>query len=353
MKDFFISYNKADKPWAEWIAWQLEEAKFTTVIQAWDFRPASNFVFDMQKALMETERTIAVLSPDYLTSCFTAPEWSAVFANDPTGEKGLLVPVRVRDCTATGLLKAIVNIDLVGENEAAAKAALLAGLERGRVKPVNAPAFPGGSLFKSVPPQRTVPTKPDFPGPSVSVMPKIWNVPHPRNPNFTGRVALLDQLHAALAQNKPTALTQAIHGLGGMGKTQLALEYAYRHSGDYAIVWWLRAEQVATLAADYAALAKELDLPEKDQQDQNVIVAAVKKALAQRNDWLLIFDNAETPEALRPYLPTANTGRIIITSRNPDWHGVGAAFTVETLPQPEAVELLHKITGLEDAKAAG
>jgi hypothetical protein len=68
MKNFFISYNRADKAWAEWIAWQLEKAGFTTVIQAWDFRPGSNFVLEMQQAATEAERTVAVLSPDYLKS---------------------------------------------------------------------------------------------------------------------------------------------------------------------------------------------------------------------------------------------------------------------------------------------
>jgi hypothetical protein len=100
MPDFFISYNRADLPWAEWIAWQLEVAGYTTMLQAWDFRPGSNFVFKMQRAAAEAERTIAVLSPDYVQARFTQPEWAAAFAQDPTGEKGTLLPVHVRECTA-------------------------------------------------------------------------------------------------------------------------------------------------------------------------------------------------------------------------------------------------------------
>ena len=97
VKDFFISYNKADRTWAEWIAWQLEEAGFTVVIQAWDFRPGGNFVLDMQKASAETERVIAVLSPDYLASRFTQPEWAVAFAKDPMSRNGALLPVRVHE----------------------------------------------------------------------------------------------------------------------------------------------------------------------------------------------------------------------------------------------------------------
>src|SRR5262245_34632846 len=121
MNDFFISYNKADRQWAEWIAWQLEEAGFTTIIQAWDFRPGGNFVLDMQRASTQSERIIAVLSPDYFASQFTAPEWAVAFAKDPTGERKSLLPVCVRECELNGLLPQIVYIDLVGVNESEAK----------------------------------------------------------------------------------------------------------------------------------------------------------------------------------------------------------------------------------------
>ena len=78
-KDFFVSYNRHDKTWAEWIAWTLEAAGYTVVIQVWDFRPGGNFVLDMQRAAAQAERTIAVLSRTYLESQFTQPEWAAAF----------------------------------------------------------------------------------------------------------------------------------------------------------------------------------------------------------------------------------------------------------------------------------
>ena len=99
MKDYFISYNRADRTWAEWIAWQLESAGYTTVLQAWDFRPGGNFVIEMQRTTAEAERTLAVLSPDYIAARFTQPEWAAAFAQDPTSEKGTLLPMRVREMT--------------------------------------------------------------------------------------------------------------------------------------------------------------------------------------------------------------------------------------------------------------
>src|SRR5215207_4935637 len=107
MKDFFISYNSADCGWAEWVAWQLEAAGYTTILQAWDFRPGSNFLLEMQRAASEAKRTILILSSAYLAARYTQPEWAAALARDPTGERGLLVPVRVEECNLTGLLPPI------------------------------------------------------------------------------------------------------------------------------------------------------------------------------------------------------------------------------------------------------
>lgn len=157
MKDFFVSYNKADRQWAEWIAWQLEEAGFTTVIQAWDFRPGSNFVLEMHQAAATAERTIAVLSPDYLQSLYTQPEWAAAFAQDPTSAQKKLLPVRVRECKLEGLLAQIVYIDLTNADADSAKEALLAGIKRERAKPTAQPGFPG-------PAHHAVSTQPSFPG---------------------------------------------------------------------------------------------------------------------------------------------------------------------------------------------
>ena len=142
MKDFFISYNRFDKSWAEWIAWTLEEAGYSVVIQAWDFRPGGNFILDMQRAAAETEKTIAVLSDTYLKSAFTQPEWAAAFAQDPSALERKLIPVRVKDCQPEGMLKPIVYVDLVGTSKAEAKQKLLEMLQA-RLKPDQEPDFPG------------------------------------------------------------------------------------------------------------------------------------------------------------------------------------------------------------------
>lgn len=142
MKDFFISYNHADRQWAEWIAWNLEEAGHTAILQAWDFRPGSNFALEMHASAQAAARTIAVLSPDYLNAPYTLAEWASAFSQDPTSKKGKLLPIKVRECDPTGLLKQIVYINLVGLSKEEARKSLLEGVSLERAKPAIQPAFP-------------------------------------------------------------------------------------------------------------------------------------------------------------------------------------------------------------------
>ena len=151
MKDFFISYTETNEAWAEWIAWTLEEAKYSTVLQAWDFYAGSNFVVNMQRALQEAKRVIAVLSPNYIQSEFGGAEWAVAFAEDPLALKSKLVPVLVEPCQELpGLLRPIVRIDIVGLDEVTARQVLLAGLTSQRKKPPTAPPFPTKPLPQTV-----------------------------------------------------------------------------------------------------------------------------------------------------------------------------------------------------------
>jgi len=99
-----------------------------------------------------------------------------------------------------------------------------------------------------------------------------------------------------------------VHGLGGVGKTQLAAEYAYRHAADYELVWWIKSEEPATLASDYGMLATALELPQKQEREQAVVVAAVRAWLNHSGGWLLVFDNARKAQDVRDYLPQNAAG---------------------------------------------
>jgi Tfp pilus assembly protein PilF len=183
---------------------------------------------------------------------------------------------------------------------------------------------------------------------------RIWNVPHLRNRNFTGREAELAELRASLLAGETAALiqTQAITGLGGVGKTQLAVEYAYRNSANYDVVWWVRSEDTTTLASDYAGLAVKLNLPEKDATEQRVIVEAVKEWLRQNQGWLLIFDNAVDAPSISDYIPHSHAGHIIVTSRDPNWKGLAKSLSVSPLPMAEAIQFLLKRADQQDEAAA-
>ena len=125
--DFFVSYASADRAWAEWIAWQLEAEGYSVVVQTWDLTPGHDRAHEMQHATTRAERVVAVLSADYLRSSHGEAEWRVFYAQDPGGERGLLLPVRIDKVDPPGLLKTRIYVDLVDQDAAGAKAALLAG----------------------------------------------------------------------------------------------------------------------------------------------------------------------------------------------------------------------------------
>ena len=111
--DFFVSYTSADRAWAEWIAWQLEAEGYSVVVQAWDFTAGRDWAHEMQQATATAGRVVAVLSAAYLRSAQGEAEWRAFYAQDPSGERGLLLPVQVDKVDPPGLLKTRVYVDLV------------------------------------------------------------------------------------------------------------------------------------------------------------------------------------------------------------------------------------------------
>ncbi len=334
MPSFFVSYNKADRAWAEWIAWILEAEGHTAVIQAWDFRPGGNFVLDMDKATKDTDKTLVVLSENYLNAAFTQSEWGSAFRSDPMSEQRKLIPIRVQACNPEGLLGSIVYVDVVGLEREVAQQAILAALPE-RLKPDSEPPFP-----------RISQTEPDFPSAARS---RPWNVPYERNAFFTGREEVLQTLHQQLSQDEAVALsqTQAISGLGGIGKTQTAVEYAYRHRQDYQAIFWVRAETELELRTGFVEIARLLNLPQQEAQDPDDTIQAVKQWLAHNPGWLLVFDNADHPELLNPFRPRQGQGHILLTSRAQifDSFGIARPVSLQKMPAEEAVAFLFKRAG--------
>jgi hypothetical protein len=340
-RDFFVSYTGVNEPWARWICVQLEQAGYTTVSQALDFRPGHDFVHEMQSAVTSATRTIAVLSPAYGGSRFGEAEWRVAFAADPSGERGLLIPVRVQPADPPGLLATRVYVDLVDVDENTARERLLAAVGPPPPRPTTAP-FPGTSRTGTA--ATTGGGVGRFPGAG----PVVSNLPG-RNRHFSGRDELLTRLHAKIQAAAATGVLplEVMHGLGGVGKTDLAIEFAHRFGSDYDIAWWIPAEQPAAAAAALARLAVRLGVP--PAADQTAEIEALFDLLRARDRWLLIYDNAEDPSALQGLLPPAGRGGVLVTSRWAVWGRQAEPLRIDVLDRPESVQFLVRRTGLADA----
>jgi tetratricopeptide (TPR) repeat protein len=174
-------------------------------------------------------------------------------------------------------------------------------------------------------------------------LPRVWGDVPPRNPNFTGRGELLDRLHEELQRVSQTAvLPQALHGMGGVGKSQIAIEYVHRYSDRYDLVWWIPAQLDSQIKASLTHLAQRLELDVTGEA--NSAVPAVREALStgevEHSNWLLIFDNAESPEQVQQYFPTGGAGKILVTSRDLDWSRVTRTIEVDVFARPESIRYL-------------
>jgi tetratricopeptide (TPR) repeat protein len=352
-RDFFVSYTQADRAWAEWLAWELEAAGYTTLLQAWDMPAGTAFVHAMDQAVQHTRHTILVLSSAYLRSAMAEAEWRPGFTADPTGIQRRLLPVRVEACEPAGLLADRVWIDLTGLDEASARARLreeVARALRGPGRPATPPRFPRAPAVAAA--------RPRFP----TALPSVWNVPFRRNPDFTGRDELLASLAGRLAGGGTAAVTQVLQGGGGVGKTTVAVEYAYRHRSQFDTVWWVRAEQPATLLGDLTGLAASLGVAEPAQADQQLAVAAVRRWLDDHDRWLLVLDNAGAPDAstglevplarLVDLLPQVPHGQVLVTSRDASWEHHAALDELEVFTPAEAVAFLLARSGSSDQATA-
>jgi tetratricopeptide (TPR) repeat protein len=186
--------------------------------------------------------------------------------------------------------------------------------------------------------------------------PAVWGDVPQRNKNFTGRQDILGQLRQGVASRVTAVLPHALQGMGGVGKTALAIEYAYRYRSEYELVWWIPADQPALVRSSLAALAEPLRLQSATAAGIETASAAVLNALRRGEPytrWLLIFDNADQPEDLKDILPDG-PGDVLITSRNHRWESVVDTIPVDVFTRDESTDFLAKRVprGISKAEAA-
>jgi cellulose biosynthesis protein BcsQ/tetratricopeptide (TPR) repeat protein len=325
-----LAYVPEDRMWADWIEWVLSRAGFRIV--PWDVesqsapgeQPATGGV---------SSRTLVVLSPAYMRSRRAMRLWESTVDSDPSGHRHQLLPIRVGDVRPAPPLAQRSPVSLVRLDAAAAAGTLLRVLGRDDVD-MNGAAGQGG---------------PRYPVGD----PKVSNL-RPRNTFFTGRSAVLDRLRDRLGGGNTSVqpFPQTLHGLGGVGKTQVALEYAHRFKADYDLVWWIESEQEDRIASSFADLARRLELRVGDSVDEAAEAARDELSTGTRFPrWLLVFDNVEDPETVRRYFP-GGRGHILVTSRNKPSTAHAEAMEVDVFSRAESVEhLSRRVSGMsrEDA----
>ncbi|MCL2049564.1 MAG: toll/interleukin-1 receptor domain-containing protein [Defluviitaleaceae bacterium] len=325
-KDFFISYTQKDEQQALWIAGTLEKAEFSTIIQAWDFNAGENFIINMDNALKNSKHLIIVLSEDYLNSLNCRTEWTAAFARYAKGELRAIIPIKISEVELDGLLAPISYINLYKLEESEREKALIDGVtpNKNRIRPDTS-----GIIRRR--------GKGELP---------LNNLPHSRNPYFTGREEKLELIYNNFQGGDSVSLVQSLSGLGGVGKTSIALEFAYTHSHEYEeAIWCVNAENSTTALAAYRDFAMKKNIISEDATE-DVIIEAMKYWFNSNEKWLFIYDNADSADFnvwLEPYLPQKRNGHVLITTRN-RFFPKSKPVDIVVFNEIEAVEFLKKRT---------
>jgi hypothetical protein len=348
--DFFVSYTQSDRAWAEWIAWELEDAGYRVIVQAWDMPVGSNWAEAMHRATSAADRTVAVVSPAYLDSEYGTAEWLAAFAQDPLGRAGKLVPVKVDPFPwPAGLLGPIVGIDLSGlaATDAAARLRTLVGSRPGqRSKPADRPGFPGPKRAATV----TGPAQGRLAGLVIGALPR-------RPPAFQERDAVREV--AEIAGSGGLAVVCAVAGGRGVGKTQTAAAYArMRLEEGFPLVVWTSGETPQSLLADYAAAAEQLGVADRDGDSAKsaLRLTAYLQELAVPS--VLVIDNTvrQPGEAglawLEPCLPAVGRCEVVITSTDHGFGELGELVEVGVFERAQSVAYLTARTGRNDPDGA-
>lgn len=317
--DIVLSYVPEDRMWAEWVSALLERAGMQTA----QFDADGLVQSSSTMAARSRNRTLAIVSESYLSSRNAMAFARAVADTDPSRSRGQLIALNVAEVRSAEPFTGRPTLELSGLSAAAATETVLRAFDLPtsvRTADQGRPAlrFPGAA-------------------------PLIWNV-GPRDATFTGRNPVLEHLRSRLAsQSVSVVLPVALHGLGGVGKTQVALEYTHRFKADYDLIWWLDAEQPGLINQSLAELARRLGIRvgECEAETAREALDRLRIGRAPYERWLLVFDNADDPNDLKPYLP-GGSGHTLITSRNQSWTHVAEPLEIDVFAREESVAHLSR-----------
>ena len=329
-KDFFISYTGRDLKWATWIAETLRSNGYTMAFQPWDFKGGGSFINDMHEAIKTCEKIVLVVSQKYFESDYCNAEWQNYICNDPVGKKTSIYPIRIENIKPDGLLTARTYIDLFDIDKFEAEKRLLDFVDP-NPKERKSAGYPG--------------KRSNYPG----QLP-FNNLPD-RNAYFAGREDILQSISSAFEKKEGVVLTQTVSGLGGIGKTQTAIEFAYRYASRYDCIWLVNAEKNETLYDGLLKFTEKMCGFDSTAATPEKVKDLVREWTARNESWLFIFDNAEDYGVLSGYLPQNNAGQgnVLITSRNEFWDKTGRkALRINVFSEEEATEFLRGRTGIEN-----
>ena len=330
--DIFLSYVPEDRMWADWIAAVLAPRGIRVQRPSSALLAGGSTREDAERGAAAASRTIALLSAAYLQSPQAQGVWDAMGAADPAGTGRRLIPVRVGEARLDQPFSERTVVDLTRRDQAQATEELLRALG-------NPPKLADQSAAP----------EPRYP----RTIPPVWRVPT-RNASFTGRNEILEKLHDQLiGGSTAVVLPVALHGLGGVGKTQVAQEFAHRFMADYDLVWWVPAEQRDLINPQLAELAQHLGVRAGDSTTETA--EAVREALRRGRPydrWLLIFDNADEPGEIEDFFP-GGPGHVVVTSRNPAWSQVAEPLAIDVFSRLESLAYLQRrVPSLSDEEAA-
>jgi tetratricopeptide (TPR) repeat protein len=327
--DFFLSRRGSVGAMAREVADVLIERGYKVVVQDYDFPLGSDFVEGMHETLKNARDLVVLFTSDYESSPYTRKEFTSFEANRllSTEERRLII-LRCEEVTPLGLFAGNIYQDLFGIDDPEERRRRIIAAAEGQSQALKRPPRP----FVGAP---------------------------PRIANFTGREAELYRLDSTLlGGDKPAAITQAtisraaVAGMGGIGKTSLAVEYAHRYRHFYAGVWWCPTESRIGLVTALASLSVELGAVAADEPDlEKAAKAGLRRLAEQRATWLLIYDNVTSPDQIAELLPTANA-KVLLTSRFPDWAGWAEEVALDVLQPAEAIAFLERRAGRQDASGA-